>query len=74
MDSLRRVLDYPLSTALFDSLDVTALRRVNADAVAFVDEGRDGDRDAVFERCGFVDIGDGRAFQCRFGARHGQLK
>src|ERR1041384_8432634 len=44
-----------------------------SDAVAFVDEGRDRDRDAVLKRRGFVDVRDGRAFHRRLGASDGQL-
>src|ERR1044072_8418061 len=62
------------SNELFRALDVASFAGVNANAVAFVDEGRDCDGDAVFERRGLVDVGDGRAFERRLGAGDGEFQ
>ncbi len=53
---LIRHLLFVTRSVLLGSFDVASFGRVNADAVAFIDEGRDLNRRAVFKRRGLVDV------------------
>src|SRR5919206_4929188 len=58
---------------LLRALHVAPFGRVYADAVALVDEGGDGDGDAVLQLGRLVDVRDGGAFHRRLGRDHGEF-
>src|SRR5258707_5699488 len=59
---------------LFYPFNILCFGRVDAYFLAFLNEWRDGERDAIFERRRLVRIGCGSAFQVRVSPRNYQLQ
>src|SRR5437660_9879976 len=58
---------HKLKSMLLGAFHVAPLGGIDPNAIAFVNEGRDLDRHAIFERCRLVDIGNRGAFERRLG-------